>query len=80
MSTVRPGQIWQDNDPRTHGRQLRIETVDTTHATAVPVAVTPQGAVALLPGRATRIRVDRFRPTSTGYRLIQDVDGKSDPS
>lgn len=25
-------------------------------------------------GRFTRIRLDRLRPTRTGYRLVQDVD------
>jgi hypothetical protein len=27
------------------------------------------------PGRQTKIRLDRFKPTSTGYRLVQDVEG-----
>lgn len=65
------GQIWQDNDPRSYGRYLKITAVDSTHATVRQVALTPQIA-AVLPGtRATRIRLDRLRPTSTGYRYVR---------
>jgi hypothetical protein len=69
-TTVRPGQIWADNDKRSNGRELRIERVDDQYAYAVS------------PGRGgrfqqTRIRLDRFRPTSTGYRLVQDVEATS---
>ena len=70
------GQIWQDNDPRTPDRYLRIVELDDTHATVVlhqprlPVS-------SAKPGRRTRIRLDRFRPTSTGYRYIsQGGDGR----
>lgn len=70
---VRPGQIWADQDKRSDGRKIRIETVDDTHATVVPVTITPQGAVALQPGRATRIRLDRLRPTTTGYQLVREA-------
>jgi hypothetical protein len=64
------GQIWQDNDPRSYGRRLRIVDIDDTHA--LVELVTPRGAghQQAKPGRRTRIRLDRFRPTSTGYRHI----------
>lgn len=52
------GQIWADNDKRGYGRQARITAVDSTHATV------HDGK------RQSRIRLDRFRPTSTGYRYI----------
>lgn len=71
--TVRPGQIWQDNDKRAHGRQVRIIELTDTHALVelhVPRGVGDDHAQ---PGRRTRIRLDRFRPMSTGYLLIQDV-------
>jgi hypothetical protein len=29
------------------------------------------------PGRRTTIRLDRFRPTSSGYRLVEDVPEES---
>ncbi|AJP04754.1 hypothetical protein TU94_28225 [Streptomyces cyaneogriseus subsp. noncyanogenus] len=65
-------QIWQDNDPRSPNRYLKITAVDGTHATMRQVAITPQGATAVPSGaRATRIRLDRLRPTSTGYRYIR---------
>jgi hypothetical protein len=63
------GQIWQDNDPRSYSREIRIVAMDDTHATVelhqprLPVS-------SAKPGRRTRIRLDRFRPTSTGYRYI----------
>ncbi len=71
---VRVGQVWQDCDRRGYGRKLRVETIDGTHATCVEVHITPQGAVVLsTPVRRTRIKISRFRPTSTGYRLIRDT-------
>ena len=68
------GQIWQDNDPRAEGRQLLIEGIGDTHATARQVALTPDGQPVPLPGvRQSRIRLDRFRPTSTGYRYVTNT-------
>jgi len=68
------GQIWADNDPRVPHRFLEIVAVSKTHATVRQVARTPQGATAILPGvRRTRIRLDRFRPTSTGYRYVGEA-------
>ncbi|WP_416477039.1 hypothetical protein [Streptomyces sp. LKA04] len=65
------GQIWQDNDPRSDGRRLLIEWIDDTHAKVRQVALTADGHPVPLPGvRQSRIRLDRFRPTSTGYRYI----------
>ncbi|MFE9736151.1 hypothetical protein ACFYO9_37495 [Streptomyces sp. NPDC005863] len=52
------GQIWQDTDPRSSGRKVRIVEIGETHATV------HDGK------RQSRIRLDRFRPTSTGYRYI----------
>lgn len=67
--TPAPGQIWQDNDKRGYGRRVRIVAIDGTHA--VCELYTPRdGGGVTRPGRRTRIRLDRFRPTSTGYRYI----------
>lgn len=72
-TTVRVGQVWADNDPRCHGRRVRVVEVTDTHA-IVEVHHTSHGAYRhAKPGRATRIRLDRFRPTSTGYVLVQDA-------
>lgn len=69
---VRPGQIWADNDPRSAGRHLLVVDVGPTHA-EVELAVPRPPVSSAKPGRRTRIRLDRFRPTSTGYRLVTDV-------
>lgn len=71
---VRPGQVWADNDKRSAGRQVRVVSVDDTHATVVLHAVRPGGHQQAQLGRKTRVRLDRFRPTPTGYRLVSDVD------
>ncbi|WP_030344838.1 DUF6354 family protein [Streptomyces sp. NRRL S-1022] len=64
------GQIWQDNDPRGYGRRVRIVGIDDTHATVELVVPRGAGHNGTKPGRRTRIRLDRFKPTSTGYRHI----------
>ena len=61
--TVEPGQIWADNDKRANGRHVTIQSIDATHATVTDGK------------RTSRIRLDRFRPTSTGYRLVVNADG-----
>lgn len=62
---VKVGQIWEDNDSRnTYHRQIKVlEIVD-----GKAIVQHPRGL-----GSKTRIRLDRFKPTSTGYRLVQDV-------
>jgi hypothetical protein len=57
---VRRGQVWVDQDPRSDGRQVIVMSVGDTHAVVKNVA-------------KTRVRLTRFRPTSTGYRLLKDV-------
>ena len=59
---VKPGQIWADNDKRSHGRTIKVLEVDETHA----LVQSPTGL-----GRKTKIRLSRFRPDSTGYRLLK---------
>lgn len=72
---VRVGQIWQDNDKRGYGRRVRVVEVDETHALVELHVPRGAGHMHAKPGRRTRIRLDRFRPTSTGYRLVQDAPG-----
>lgn len=67
---VKVGQVWQDADPRDQGRYLRV--VETTDTHAIVMRTDRHGAV-WGKERRTRIRLDRFRPTSNGYRLIQDA-------
>lgn len=72
---VRPGQIWADNDPRSEGRTIRIEFVGSESA-ACRILANPTAAHADRRGKITRIRLDRFRPTSNGYRLLGDSSGE----
>ncbi|GII87093.1 hypothetical protein Ssi03_50830 [Sphaerisporangium siamense] len=67
---VRPGQVWAGCDKRSAGRKVHVVEVGDTHA--VVEAYIPPGARHLhtRPPRQSRIRLDRFRPTSTGYRLV----------
>jgi len=64
------GQIWQDNDRRGYGRKVRIVEITATHAVVELHQPRSVGHNAAKPGRRTRIRLDRFRPTSTGYRHV----------
>ncbi|WP_097965014.1 DUF6354 family protein [Streptomyces sp. or20] len=64
------GQVWQDNDPRQDSRQVRIVELTDTHA--VVTLVQPRNLVSSArAGRRTRIRLDRFRPISTGYQYVR---------
>ena len=72
----RPGQVWRDVreelDRHWPGkRDVRVLEVDETHAHVENVKT----------GRKTRIRADRFRATSSGYRLIDPgvAQGACDP-
>lgn len=65
MTRVKVGQVWEDWDIRNRAghvyrRRFTIVAVGTTHATV-------QGVT------RTRIHLDRFKPNSTGYRLVRDV-------
>ena len=66
------GQLWADNDRRAPERYLLIAELSSTHAAVRQAAYSPEtGVAAVLPGaRLTRIRLDRLRPTSTGYRYV----------
>jgi len=53
------GQVWVDNDKRFLGRLLEIIKIFETHALCKN----------LQSGRLTEIKLNRFKPNSTGYRL-----------
>lgn len=67
--TVRPGQIWADNDKRVAGRTLRVDDIDNEHAVCT-VLTGPAGSDDPSVGQQRRILLRRFKPTSTGYRLL----------
>ena len=60
---VKVGQVWQDVDDRMNGRRIKVVRLEGRHAICDVVGA----------GRQTKIRLDRFRPTSTGYRLIEEA-------
>lgn len=75
---VQPGQIWEDNDRRAKGRLLRVTGVDDEHATVVLVRKRDAdrngcSAKLIVQGSPRRIRLSRFKPTSTGYRRVFEV-------
>lgn len=71
MTDVKVGQVWADNDWRSQGRTVRIVAIGVQRAT-VEVLTVVGGAPARNP-RQTRVRLARFKPTSTGYRLIEEA-------
>lgn len=63
MSDVQVGSVWRDNDPRSSGRVVRVQAI------ADGFAICRTGKRG--DGRATRIRLDRFRETrQAGYTLL----------
>ena len=61
---VRVGQVWESCDKREKGRQIIVERIEEGRAVCRRWG---RGAIF---GNATRIRLDRFKPISTGYRLV----------
>lgn len=57
---VEVGQVWKDNDPRMGGAEVVVIEVGNTHA-----------RIRRPSGMETKIRLDRFRPTSTGFVFVR---------
>jgi hypothetical protein len=75
MSDVKVNQVWADNDPRCPNRYLRVLRIENGKA-LVETVQRARTATGWRPGpvtRLTRIRIDRFKPTRTGYRLVEDA-------
>lgn len=65
---VKVGQVWEDNDPRQKKEGVavrRIKVLEIVDGKAL--CQHPSGL-----GRKTKIRLDRFRPTASGYKLISE--------
>ena len=65
---VKVGQIWEDCDSRAvqagiHRRLMVVEIIDV-NGVKKAVCQHPRG------GQKTKIRLDRFKPSTTGYKLI----------
>lgn len=68
---VQVGQVWEDVDPRMHGRQFRVHEVGETYAVVQITRPNPYSTTA--PTTKRRINLTRFTPTRTGYRLIEET-------
>lgn len=79
---VQVGDIWQDNDPRHQAgsewgeRFVKVYHVNEEAGDAEIYAcdrsgtLTPAGDKRYRNGTPSRIRLSRFKPTSTGYRKV----------
>jgi hypothetical protein len=85
LPEVRVGQVWADNDHRANGRQVTVLAIisEFVGEELVDFALVAQNKARQVrkpgeqnrPGRRTRIRLDRFRPSrKTGYTLVSDVE------
>jgi len=59
MIEVKVGQIWEDCDKRMGGRKIRVERIEGRYAICMRLGW----------NSTTKIRLDRFKPNSTGFRL-----------
>lgn len=66
MNDVQVDSVWKDNDKRMHERYLVVCRTDSTHA----VCVRCDRFGGNRWKRAVRIRLDRFKPNSSGYSLV----------
>ena len=66
--SIRVGQIWERCDKRDGGRKIIILGIYNTH---VRVKSWANGRE-FKPERS--IRIDRFKPTSSGYKLFKDIE------
>lgn len=66
---VKVGQVWEDNDPRQKKEGIAVRRVKILEIVDGRALVQhPSGM-----GRKTKVRVNRFRPTASGYKLVEDV-------
>lgn len=79
MADVKPGQVWADNDKRSEGRHVKVVDLVTkpkfgsrVAAECAKVVQCDQAGRVLGKPRYTTIRLDRFRSTSNGYRLVSE--------
>lgn len=71
---IRPQQVWEDADPRSKGRTIRVNSIDGRYAQCE--VLTGNGGIK--PKRkSARILLDRLHPTATGYRLIENPEDQS---
>ena len=64
------GQVWQDNDPRFRSGPPRLLTIVEIDRFGYATCQVENRKGKL---RRTFIRLDRFKPTGSGYKLVQDM-------
>jgi len=67
---VEVGQVWTDNDRRRADNPRLIKVVRLPGDGTALVTASKDGGITFR-GRWTSVRLDRFRPNSTGYRFIR---------
>lgn len=83
--TVKVGDVWADNDPRVAGRTIRVDRIEGEYAYCTILTNDDETQQALdnpkgrsrrrdNRSRPTRIKLARFKPTSTGYRHVGGPD------
>lgn len=63
MTEVKVGQVWEDCDKRMAGRRIVVQRIEGRYAVCRRQGWLSRSGM-------TRIRLDRFKPTSTGFRLV----------
>lgn len=75
---VEVGQMWQDNDSRCQQpgteRYVRVLSIEDGRAQVVVVDSAGNFYPTSLKARMSKIRLDRFKPTSSGYRRREDLE------
>jgi hypothetical protein len=77
---VAVGQVWEDADPRSSGRRIRITEVDQAGGRARGVVFSQARNVGDEEHRSRWISLKRFRPHHRGYRLVSDPASVPDTS
>src|SRR5690606_34003686 len=77
-TVIRVGQVWADNDSRGQGlrglRTLNVVAIEKGYVRrAICEVLTDWDGEPPQRAREVRIKVDRMRPTSSGYRLVEET-------
>jgi len=77
-TVIRVGQVWADNDSRGQGlrglRTLKVVAIEKGYVRrAICEVLTDWDGEPPQRAREVRIKVDRMRPTSSGYRLVEET-------
>lgn len=67
------GQVWEDADPRSRGRRIRITEVDPAEGRARGVVIAQARNVGDEEHQTRWISLKRFRPHHRGYRLVSEA-------